>query len=163
MTVTELKQLLVASAVPDEAYDLTGGHPNEAYVFDFDGRHWRVYYSERGIESGVKEFTNESDACEYLCEVLIKDSTTARPNHPRPKGVTEPGTPRWKASSLKDFGGMPEAVPEDLVNTFDEAPIEEIGSVADQRDYFLRWLQSFSRQCDPKTGRPPRSETASWR
>jgi hypothetical protein len=34
------------------------------------------------------------------------------------------------------------ARPEDLVNTFDEAPIEKIGSVADQRDYFLRWLQS---------------------
>jgi len=31
---------------------------------------------------------------------------------------------------------------EDLVNTFDVAPIETIASVADQRDYFLRWLES---------------------
>lgn len=78
MTVAELKQLLVASGVSDEAYALTGGHPNEAYVLDFDGRHWRVYYCEKGIESGTKEFTSESDACEYLREVLVKDSTTAR-------------------------------------------------------------------------------------
>ena len=79
MTVAELKQLLVAAGISDEAYDLTGGHPNEAYVLDFDGRHWNVYYSERGIESGTRDFTSEADACDYLYKVLIRDPTTACP------------------------------------------------------------------------------------
>ena len=31
---------------------------------------------------------------------------------------------------------------EDLVNTFDEAPIDKLGSVADQREYYLSWIKS---------------------
>jgi len=31
---------------------------------------------------------------------------------------------------------------EDLVGTFDEAPIEKIGSVDDQRNFYLSWIES---------------------
>jgi hypothetical protein len=37
------------------------------------------------------------------------------------------------------------ANPKDLVNTFDEAPIEQIASVADQRDSYLAWIKSCER------------------
>jgi len=37
--------------------------------------------------------------------------------------------------------GQP-ARPQDLVNTFDEAPLEEIGSVAEQRKYYIDWIES---------------------
>jgi hypothetical protein len=37
------------------------------------------------------------------------------------------------------------ANPRDLVNTFDEAPIEKIASVADQREYYLAWIESCQR------------------
>jgi hypothetical protein len=34
------------------------------------------------------------------------------------------------------------ANPNDLVNTFDEAPVDKIASVADQREYYLAWVKS---------------------
>ena len=38
------------------------------------------------------------------------------------------------------------ARPEDLVGTFDEAPIEKIGSVDDQRKFYLSWIESVRSQ-----------------
>jgi hypothetical protein len=37
------------------------------------------------------------------------------------------------------------ANPKDLVNTFDEAPIEKIASVVDQRENYLEWIKSCER------------------
>jgi hypothetical protein len=37
------------------------------------------------------------------------------------------------------------ANPKDLVNTFDEAPIEKIASVVDQRENYLEWIKSCKR------------------
>lgn len=37
------------------------------------------------------------------------------------------------------------ASPKDLVNTFDEALLEKIGSVAAQRDHYLAWIKSCER------------------
>ena len=43
------------------------GLPNEALCITNDEK-WEVYYSERGRKSGLREFQNEEDACEYFLE-----------------------------------------------------------------------------------------------
>ncbi|SCY45835.1 hypothetical protein SAMN02910451_02680 [Butyrivibrio hungatei] len=71
MTVEGLKKRLDAIGVPDDLYSLLiGGFPNEAYCLIKNGEGWEVYYSERGHKSGVQQFVNESEACEYLFEEL---------------------------------------------------------------------------------------------
>jgi hypothetical protein len=39
---------------------------------------WQVYYSERGHKWDYREFNSESDACEYLWNLLEKDETIWR-------------------------------------------------------------------------------------
>lgn len=34
---------------------------------------WKVYYGERGLETGMKCFHSESDALEYLFNILSSD------------------------------------------------------------------------------------------
>ena len=46
---------------------MKGGLPNEALCITNDEK-WEVYYSERGRKSGLREFQNEEDACEYFLE-----------------------------------------------------------------------------------------------
>ncbi len=77
MTRQELEKKLRSLGIHDDAYKLDGGLPNECYVLakQTDGK-WEVYYSERGLRSGSKEFDSESEACEELLEWLIRDLST---------------------------------------------------------------------------------------
>ena len=61
--------------IRDNAYDLNGGHLSETYTLGEANGRWFVYYSERGLESGKKEFATETEACEYLLNKLKKDPT----------------------------------------------------------------------------------------
>jgi len=56
-------------------YSLTGGHPAECYVLDHRGYERVVYYSERGLESGLRSFPSEDLACRHLADLLQKDRT----------------------------------------------------------------------------------------
>ncbi len=76
MDKTELQSILVQEGISSESYDLNGGSPNEKYCLNRDGGKWSVYYSERGIRTGERTFDNESEACEYLLDMLRKDMTT---------------------------------------------------------------------------------------
>jgi len=49
-----LAVLLTRRGVDPTAYSLSGGHPSECYVLDHRGYEWVVYYSERGLETGVE-------------------------------------------------------------------------------------------------------------
>jgi hypothetical protein len=71
MTINDLALLLRQYGVPPAAYCLTGGLPNEAYTIERIGDTWRVYYSERGLRNGLREFENESDACEELLRQVL--------------------------------------------------------------------------------------------
>jgi hypothetical protein len=37
---------------------------------------WSVYYSERGLETGRRRFTSQSDALRHLLETLKNDPST---------------------------------------------------------------------------------------
>ena len=66
MKVSELEQKLNELGVSNKLYSLmTGGLPNEQLCIAKE-ENWQVYYSERGHKSGLKEFSTESEACDYF-------------------------------------------------------------------------------------------------
>ncbi len=75
MTVNEMKLKLKTLGVRNDAYCLEGDI-DEAYCLQRSSAGWYVYYSERGIESGRKDFHSESEACEYFLALIIDDSST---------------------------------------------------------------------------------------
>ena len=76
MTRDSLRKMLRESGIRDQAYDLDGEYVDEAYVLARDGIEWAVFYSERGLRSGLRRFQTETEACEYLRTLLINDPTT---------------------------------------------------------------------------------------
>jgi hypothetical protein len=75
MTKSELQKILRSEYIRQDAYDLDGGHRTETYTLGEAQGRWFVYYSERGLESGRKDFATESEACEYFLNWLRRDPT----------------------------------------------------------------------------------------
>lgn len=48
---------------------MVGGLPNERLCMVKEN-YWQVYYSERGLKTGLREFQTESEACEYFLEKM---------------------------------------------------------------------------------------------
>jgi hypothetical protein len=71
MTLAELRNKLVSSKVPSDAYSLAGGLPNEAYCIEERDGKWHVYYSERGSRTGLKVFGTEQAACDHFFALLV--------------------------------------------------------------------------------------------
>ena len=73
MKLLELRSRLLSSGVPEDAFGLAGGLPNEAYCIErlSDGK-WRTYYSERGRRSGEKFFDSEDEACEDFFRDILR-------------------------------------------------------------------------------------------
>jgi hypothetical protein len=72
VTLIELEHKLSVSNIPKDAYSLSGGLPNEAHCIEsVDGR-WQVYYSERGIRTGVRRFDTEREACDDLLDRVTR-------------------------------------------------------------------------------------------
>jgi hypothetical protein len=75
MNKNELLRVLHNEGIREDAFDLNGGHlPETLTLAEVYGR-WFVYYSERGLESGKKEFATEAEACAYLLSLLRDDPT----------------------------------------------------------------------------------------
>lgn len=62
----ELKDRLQMEGIPEEMYSLEGGLPGERLCLGQTETGWEVYYSERGLKSGLKHFDTEQDACGYF-------------------------------------------------------------------------------------------------
>ena len=77
MNKEELLQALRKESVREDAFDLNGGHLPETYTLSESYGRWFVYYSEKGLESGKEEFATQSQACEYLLNLLKKRSHDA--------------------------------------------------------------------------------------
>ncbi len=71
-TISDLEKILTIKNVPKDSYSLTGGLPNEEYCIGYTGQNWEVYYSERGLKTGLKSFNSENEACVYFLEQLRK-------------------------------------------------------------------------------------------
>ena len=76
MDRNQLAATLQREGIRPDAYALNGGHPSEAYVLDREGGRWIVYYSERGLRTGLESFIDEADACRHLLALLRNDTST---------------------------------------------------------------------------------------
>ncbi len=76
MNLPDLLSALDAAGVAKAAYAIDNDYANEAYVLTKDGSLWAVYYSERGLKTGLRLFSDQEAACDYFCERIIKDPTT---------------------------------------------------------------------------------------
>jgi hypothetical protein len=75
MTIDELRTQLKLLGIREDSYCLNGAS-DEAYCLEQSSGGWVVYYSERGMKSGKRDFRSESEACEYLKAALASDSST---------------------------------------------------------------------------------------
>ena len=66
MKKNELERRLQYEKIPAQFYSLTGGLPNEALCLNNENGKWEVYYSERGVKTGLKTFETEDEACDYF-------------------------------------------------------------------------------------------------
>ncbi len=76
MNKDELSRILKQEGFRPDAYDLEGGDQDERYCLGESRGVWSVYYSERGLQSGKRDFGGEKEACEYLLQLLRKDPST---------------------------------------------------------------------------------------
>lgn len=73
-----LRLELDGQGIDPDSYCLDGGHPSERYVMEDRRAEWVVYYSERGLESGLRPFATEDLACRHLAALLLADPTTRK-------------------------------------------------------------------------------------
>jgi hypothetical protein len=72
ITLEEIKNILIKYHVPEDSYSLTGGLPSERYCILNTGSRWEVYYSERGLQTGLRLFNSEYEACDYFLNQIRK-------------------------------------------------------------------------------------------
>ena len=72
MTVRDLQSKLMDLGVRSDSYCLLDDS-NEAYCLQRSRTGWYVYYAERGLQNGRTNFDSESEACEYLLDLLRND------------------------------------------------------------------------------------------
>ncbi|MDE6470292.1 MAG: hypothetical protein K2L19_04655 [Eubacterium sp.] len=75
MNIKELINTLNKN-IPKEAFSIINGgyqFPSETYCLNILNGKFEYYYSERGIKTGLKEFDNENEACEYFYNELLSE------------------------------------------------------------------------------------------
>jgi len=77
MNEHRLHQRLRELGFREDSYFLNGSC-NEAYCLKKSASGWCVYYYERGLQTGRRDFAKKSNAYEYLKTLLISDATTYR-------------------------------------------------------------------------------------
>jgi hypothetical protein len=75
-----LRDALGAAGVRSDAYCFDSSMPTEQYCLNYDGRVWEAFYGERGLKTSLQTFETESDACDYLYQLILRDESTRR--HP---------------------------------------------------------------------------------
>jgi Immunity protein 59 len=67
MDIHELQQTLQTLGIKEIRYSLNGDIKTDAYILVSNYTKWEVYYlDERYVKRDEKNFSTESDACEYI-------------------------------------------------------------------------------------------------
>ncbi|WP_323637280.1 hypothetical protein [Pectobacterium polaris] len=66
MNKQELKDRLLKEKVSRSLYYLDGGLPDEKLCLDFENGRWVVYFSERGVKTGMMNLMTECEACKFI-------------------------------------------------------------------------------------------------
>ncbi|WP_371420680.1 hypothetical protein [Tardiphaga sp.] len=69
MTRDEFLEAIRTRKIDPRSFDLDHRR-DECHVLETRETQWVVFYSERGLESGIRHFPTQSDALEYLLSVL---------------------------------------------------------------------------------------------
>lgn len=82
MNVDELKHELLSRGLRPTAASFQGGilSAPEQYCITNENGIWEVYYYERGNKNALKQFVDESAACEDLRARLLRDKTAWLPD-----------------------------------------------------------------------------------
>jgi len=80
MNTTELVERLNQLDVNPSSYSIGASSADEQYVIREEGGAWLVFYAERGLRSGLKQFASEDEACDYFLNLLERDTTTRTKN-----------------------------------------------------------------------------------
>jgi hypothetical protein len=78
MTRPRLVDLLDAEGVDPTAYRVDGSRGDECLILEVDHSGWAVYYAERGLRSGERQFDTEDEACRFMLDRLVADPSTRR-------------------------------------------------------------------------------------
>lgn len=76
MNRNTLRALLDAEGVAEDQYELSGGFCDECLCMEELNDVWHVFYAERGLRSGEREFDTEDDACQFMAQRLLADPST---------------------------------------------------------------------------------------
>lgn len=71
MTRQELERRLEQLGIEKSAYSLEGISGPEMYVLRREDHQWAVFYSERNYRQKLRYFSSESDACEYMLDLIM--------------------------------------------------------------------------------------------
>lgn len=70
MNHMQLADILEHEHIDPNSYSIGPSTRGEQYCIEFLDGSWAVYYAERGLRTGIKNFDNEGDACQYLLTLL---------------------------------------------------------------------------------------------
>ena len=76
MNINQLKEKLDKAGIKPNRYSFDKEYPNESMCLNNLNGKWEVYYSEKGQKSSLKSFDSESEACDYLYNLLIKEDSS---------------------------------------------------------------------------------------
>ena len=72
MNKEKFLKLVKNKNIPEDAYSLNGGLPDDRYCINEKPIGWEVYYTERGKKYRIKIFENKEEAFQDLYNRLIK-------------------------------------------------------------------------------------------
>lgn len=72
MKNNSLAEKLQEAGVPAEAYTLYSKARDETLTIEFEDGYWIVYYYERGLRTGLREFPDCKDAEEYFFDKITQ-------------------------------------------------------------------------------------------
>lgn len=78
MTRTQFVALMETEGIESNAFSVESPLRHESYCLARERVGWSVFYFERGKRHNVRHFDYETDAFEYLAEVILEDGTTRR-------------------------------------------------------------------------------------
>jgi len=76
MNLQQLQLKLDELKIKPSSYSFGSSLPEEQYVIEqLPTGKWLTYYAQRGEKAGLKEFTEEEDACLDFLRTIEQDST----------------------------------------------------------------------------------------
>lgn len=78
MNRVELIEKLKNAGVKSQYYSLYGKIVNDAFILEQTVGKWNVYYFERGSKDMEQSFESESDACNYIYNILKDEPSVKR-------------------------------------------------------------------------------------